>query len=90
MAMQFLNRLRTKLRSMFFCYRYLPFSVAKHLPIIIGSPIDADIKGEIKLDFDYVKETVLLFGGGSYGLQSFKGGLYISEGGVLLFTKELL
>ncbi len=91
------KRIEIKLRSIIFCFRYLTFRQAIHVPIIVCNPIKTNIKGEIILDYDMEHEKVVIAGGGSFGLQEFvtglliekkaklilHGGVFISEGTVI-------
>jgi acetyltransferase-like isoleucine patch superfamily enzyme len=78
----------TKIRSLIFCLRYLPFRQAIKIPIRVSNNVgQLSIKGKIIIDSKQVHRSQIKIGyGGSPGLQSFKSGLLIAKGGSLVFT----
>lgn len=80
------NKIVNAYRSISFCFRFLPWNQAVHVPIHVLSAIDCDIRGKIVLDFDYKTRKIYINGSGSPAVQHFpKGHLRIASGGKLVF-----
>lgn len=85
--MKHLYNLANFIRSIYFNFRYLPFSQAIYLPVYITWNI-SDIKfkrGQLIIRKPFRKSILLGFGG-SPGLQCFKGSLYLGSKSSIIFN----
>lgn len=73
------------MRSVWFCFRYLPLRTAMHLPVIVESAVDVQALRRGQLEICNPKRfSILLGGGGSPGLYSFKSVIRVSENAKLI------
>ena len=76
-----ISKILTVYRSLLFCFRFLPWRQAIHVPIHVLKPIRCHIRGKIILDFDYRTDKVYLGGYDSHALPSVsRGTLWIENG----------
>lgn len=83
-----INYLITNIKSFIFCIRYLPLSIAIKMPILVGFSfkIKKMKRGSILIETDKIHRNMISLGlGGTEGVVSNKGMLYIDEGAKLVF-----
>lgn len=86
-----MQELRRRLRSYYFCFKYLPFEQAKKMPFYFENPyrVERLQKGNIILKGE-IRPRMILFREGMQGMHFLPTIFYIEEGGKLVFMDDAL
>lgn len=85
---EFLIDLKSFIRSVLFCFRYLPLSLAVKVPIKLGKNVKVEklCRGQLKFNKVFGRYQIILGDLGSPALQCFDTTLYVDDGASIIFN----